>query len=264
MHFPKTIPIFAENSVMNRKEYIGTTLRNKRIKRRISQMKLALLTGIEKKSISKIERGKIQCDASTLDKLCKEIGVSIRMAEGNTVFEDLVFEKHPFHILAEEMGESYPNYDDNRTCYQAKFRFDNGLNFSVVIGTPFLSNGVDTYEACLWSEEYQETFGHLTDMQVNSLMEYAQLIEHVELLPYLKGNGFEWHDHHMFPLGYIRKYNDWYIHVNPCGSPTIGASKDPRNFSNIIYYTSFEGVKQALDNLDVYTKWCEGDEKEKE
>lgn len=248
---------------MDRKEYIGKKIRKSRTKQRITQKKLAQLTGIDKTSISKIERGKLNVTLETIDKLCNALRVNIRIIDGNKVFEELVFEKHPFHVLADEVGDTYPDYKKCKTCYQAKLQFDNGLNISAVKGELFYSNGVDTYEVCLWTEDYQEVFGHLTDMQVSTLMEYSQIVKDVKLLSLLKENGFELYEHPMSILNYIKKYNDWYICVNPCGEqPSISSSKTPHSFSNIINYQSFEGIEQILNNLDVYINWCEYEKKE--
>ena len=148
---------------MSRREYIGTTIAKARKKRRLTQKRVSEMTGIEKATISKIEAGKMNVTIDTLDKLCNAVGASIRIFDGK-IFEDLVFEKHPFHILADTMGPSYPNYEANKTCFQATMQFENGLNISVVMGTPFHSNGVDTYEVCLWAKEgFEEVFCHLTD-----------------------------------------------------------------------------------------------------
>lgn len=248
---------FVKNINMNRKEYIGAKIREARTKNRITQKKLAQLTGIDKTSISKIEKGKLNVTLDTIDKLCNALRTNIRMIDGNKVFEELVFEKHPFHVLADEVGDTYPDYKKSKTCYQAKLQFDNGLNISVVKGELFYSNGVDTYEVCLWAEDYQEVFGYLTDMQVNTLMEYSQIVKDVKLLSLLKENGFELHERPMSILQYIKKYNDWYICVNPCGDASISSSKEPHSFSNVIYYQSFGSIEQILKNLDVYINWCE-------
>ena len=244
---------------MNRKEFIGESIAKARKKKRLSQKFVSELTGIDKTSISKIDRGKLNATIDTIDKLCNTVGVRIKIFENTYIFEDLVFEKHPFHVLADEMGPTHPNYESNKTCFQATMQFSNGLNISVVIGTLFYSNGVDTYEVCLWSESgYEEVFGNLSDMEVSHLMEFAQIIEDINILTYLQKNGFELLQIYSGSFGYTKKHKDWYVFVNPCGRPIIGASKDPRNFGHIQDYRSFEHIKERLDNLDEYIKIFEG------
>lgn len=244
---------------MNRKEYIGEKIAEARRKKRLSQKAVAELTGIDKTSISKIEKGKTNATIDTIEKLCKAIGAKIRIFDDNCTFEDLVFEKHPFHILADEMGPIYPNYEANKTCFQAKMQFDNGLNISVVIGTPFYSNGVDTYEVCLWSEDcYEEIFPNLTDMDVNNLMEYAQIIEDIHILSHLKSKGFElYQSSYRWNIGYIKHYKGYYIHINPCGRPIIMASKEPCKFEHVTDYRNYESIKPVIDDLDKYIEMLE-------
>lgn len=233
---------------MNRREYIGRKIAEARKKKGLSQKELAEITGVDKTNISKIENGTLNSTIDTIDKLCDAVGESIRIFEGKKIFEDLIFKKHPFHILADKIGESYPNYEASKTCYQAKLKFDNKLNISVIIGTLFCSNGVDTYEVCLWSENgYQEVLGNLTDIQVSSLMEFAQIAD-AEMLLYLQEHGFERYDNSCPYLSYIKKYEDWYILVNPCGSPLMSSSKEPRNFHNITEINCVEGLKWKLEN----------------
>ena len=246
---------------MSRKEYIGESIAKARKKKRLSQKAVSELTGIDKTSISKIERGRLNATIDTIDKLCNAVGARIRIFEDNYMFEDLVFEKHPFHVLADQLGDAYPNYESSKTCYQAKKQLRNGLSISVVIGTPFYSNGVDTYEVCLWSESgYQEVFGNLSDMEVSHLMEYSQKITDINILAYLQANGFELLQMHSGSFGYTKKHKEWYVFVNPCGNPIIGASKEPRNFGRIQDYRSFEHIKERLDNLDEYVDYLESKE----
>lgn len=54
-------------------------------------------------------------------------------------FSDLVFEPHPLGI-------------EGHT--QAKMTFDNGYGVSVICGTMFYSNGVDTYEVAVLKDEH--------------------------------------------------------------------------------------------------------------
>lgn len=52
-------------------------------------------------------------------------------------FDDLVFEPHPI------TGCGIARYKD---CKRAVMNFENGYGVSVLFGTAFYSNGVDTYE----------------------------------------------------------------------------------------------------------------------
>ena len=243
---------------MNRKEFIGREVKKSRTKRRLSQKRVAELSGLEKYIISDIERGKANVSIDVIDKLCNVVGANIRLIDGNKIFEDLVFEKHPFHILADQMGESYPNYNSNKTCYQSQMTFGNGLQISVIIGTPFYSNGIDTYEVCLWSESgYEEVFGNLSDMETSYLMEYAQIIGDIRILDCLKENGFELHYGLKGSFSYRKQYKGWYINVNPCGKPIISASKSDCNFGYLIDYSSFKEIEGTIKDLDVYIRYCE-------
>ena len=143
--------------------------------------------------------------------------------------------------------------------------FDNGLHLNAVIGELFLSNGVNTYEVSLWTESgYEEVFGHLTDMQVNTLMEYAQIIMDAEILKLLKDNGFDLFEHNMSILCYVKKYKEWYILVNPCGTPFVSASKYLENFSYIKYFQKMEDFKSCVIDLSNYIQYCEESENKKE
>ena len=58
-------------------------------------------------------------------------------------FDDLVFEYHPIT----ECG-----IDKYKNCKQAVINFDNGYGVSVIFGTAFYSNGIDTYELAVLLE----------------------------------------------------------------------------------------------------------------
>lgn len=237
---------------MSRREYIGNQIAKARKKKRLSQKTVAEITGIDKASISKIEKGKINATIDTIDKLCNAVETEIRLIEGNYIFESLVFEKHPFHLLADQIGESYPNYEASKTCYQAQMQFANGLHISVLIGSLFYSNGVDTYEVCLWSEDgFQEIFPFLSDSNVSSLMEYAQMVTDIRILHHLQSAGFEF-THKFATLSCIKKHKDWYVLVNPSGKPNISFNKTPSNFENTCFYSGYEALKPVLDDLDKY------------
>lgn len=67
-------------------------------------------------------------------------------------FEDLIFKPHPMAIEAEK--SKLPCMDPLRWTKQAIMKFDNGFSISVVLGKIFLSNGKDTYEVCVFLENY--------------------------------------------------------------------------------------------------------------
>lgn len=233
---------------MSRKEYIGKKIAEARKKQRMTQKSLAEITGIDKTSISKIEKGKINATIDTLDKICQVVGYELRLSNFK-IFEDLVFEKHDFHKLADAIGESYPNYQDNKTCYQAKMQFDNGLNISVLIGNPFYSNGIDTYEACLWSKDFELVVGYKTDGEVNALMEYAQMIKDVRFLELLQANDFEVYN--MF--SHIKKIGKWWVVVNPVGKSHFMYNDESKNFHvSRQIFCDFEAFSEILPKMEEY------------
>lgn len=233
---------------MNRKEYIGNKIAEARKKKRLTQKYVSEITGIDKTTISKIEKGKINATIDTIDKLCEAVGATLRVKEYYKIFEDLVFEKHDFHKLADAMGESYPNYKESKTCYQAKIDFENGLHCSVVIGTPFYSNGVDTYEVCMYSEGGFELIqGHLNDFGIDSLMMYAQMVKDVRMLELLQKYGFE----HYETFRFTKKVGEWYVVIHPCGKPYLLYNNEPKNYpiSNMVY-VDLEELESMLPNLE--------------
>ena len=231
---------------MNRKEYIGNKIVEARKKKRLTQKYVSEITGIDKTTISKIEKGKINATIDTIDKLCEAVGTTLRVKEYYKIFEDLVFKKHDFHKLADAMGESYPNYKESKTCYQAKIDFENGLHCSVVIGTPFYSNGVDTYEVCLYSEEgFEYVQGHLTDFEVDTLMMYAQMVKDIRLIKFLQDNAFNILNN----FSCMKQIGQWHIMVNPCGKAYWTYNTIPANFSGIIY-TTFEEFSEILPKIE--------------
>ncbi len=84
-------------------------------------------------------------------------------------FEDLVWEKHPMvKDLDEEAFSMFG--DEYRNAKRALYTAECGLKFSIVSGTLFYSNGIDTYE--IWVdklediEEYDAPEGYLTEDEV--------------------------------------------------------------------------------------------------
>ena len=246
---------------MNRKEYIGNKIAEARKKKRLTQKYVSEITGIDKTTISKIEKGKINATIDTIDKLCEAVGTTLRLKEYYKIFEDLVFEKHDFHKLADAMGESYPNYKESKTCYQAKIDFENGLHCSVVIGTPFYSNGVDTYEVCLYSEGgFQYVQGHLTCFEVDTLMVYAQMVKDVRMLELLQEYGFE----HYETFRFTKKVGEWYVVIHPCGKSYLLYNNEARNYpiSNMVS-VDLEELESMLPNLDGFINEIEKNKTQK-
>ena len=83
-------------------------------------------------------------------------------------FEDLVFEPHAISV----------NSDRFKNHKQAIIDFDNGYSVSVIFGTTFYSNGIDTYELaalldgelCYPSEIGNDVLGNITKEEVTDAM----------------------------------------------------------------------------------------------
>lgn len=233
------------------KEFIGKMIAEARKEMLLTQREVAFITGIDKTTISKIEHGKINASIDTINKLCEAVGLELKCVNFKE-FKDLKFEKHPFHILADELGESYPNYKENKTCYQAKLELQNGLNISVIIGTPFYSNGEDTYEICFWSENgFQRVFGYKTKEMVEHLLEQAQYIDDIRFIDLLNNEGFE-------PIGddfsSIKKIGKWWVCVNPVGKSYFTYNEKPHSFSfgrSMVFcnYKEFSGILPRIEEF---------------
>ena len=91
-------------------------------------------------------------------------------------FDDLVFEPHPIT----ECG-----IDRYKDCKQAVMNFENGYGVSVIFGTAFYSNGVDTYELaallegelCYPAEIGYDVLGYITKDEVTEAMMKIQLLK---------------------------------------------------------------------------------------
>lgn len=89
-------------------------------------------------------------------------------------FKDLVFNPHPIAI---ECG--IKNYENAK---QAVMYFNNGYGVSVVFGSCFYSNGIDTYELailrdadiCYDTEITNDVIGYLTSDEVSKIMKQVQ------------------------------------------------------------------------------------------
>jgi len=94
-------------------------------------------------------------------------------------FEDLEFKPHAIAIEAENTKNSDPELwnkldilHDNLTATHAKMLFTNGNSISVIFGSIFYSNGIDTYEAM--SNTENEPRGYLTKEEVTEFMKELQ------------------------------------------------------------------------------------------
>lgn len=89
-------------------------------------------------------------------------------------FKDLEFKKHSISTI-----EMYKN------AKQAKIDFDNGYGVSVIFGSCFYSNGIDTYEVAVLfngnitydTEITNDVLGHLSENKVSEVMEKVQLLK---------------------------------------------------------------------------------------
>lgn len=83
-------------------------------------------------------------------------------------FKDLEFKSH--HIVASIMGSVFePVMAEYKDAKQARIIFDNGLKLSVLFGSTFYSNGINTYEA--WCSHLDdEPLGYLSEDEVTGYM----------------------------------------------------------------------------------------------
>ena len=97
-------------------------------------------------------------------------------------FEDLEFKDHQVEISAKEIEAKAPetykkikgSLDEQKQAKQAVITFDNGVRLSVIIGSIFYSNGVDTYEAYQLGLDGNEPRGYLTKDEVTEYMKELQ------------------------------------------------------------------------------------------
>ena len=91
-------------------------------------------------------------------------------------FDDLIFEPHEI---------SKCGIDCYQNCKQAVLNFDNRYGVSVLVGTSFYSNGVDTYELavllddelCYPSEIGNDVLGNITKEEVTEAMIKVQQLK---------------------------------------------------------------------------------------
>lgn len=96
------------------------------------------------------------------------------------IINDLVFNPHP---MAEE-ADKLPLYlrEKYALSKQAKMNFENGYGVSVLLGSMFYSNGIDTYEVgilkngslCYDTPITNDVIGYITADEVNEIMRKIQ------------------------------------------------------------------------------------------
>lgn len=89
-------------------------------------------------------------------------------------FEDLEFKEHGIVSSARESIKMGVDMTQYLSAKQAVIELDNGVKLSVLFGTVFYSNGVDTYEAMVLDEGDNEPRGYLTESQVTEYMKVLQ------------------------------------------------------------------------------------------
>lgn len=91
-------------------------------------------------------------------------------------FKDLVFKEHYMVASAKEAIEAGVNMEECLGAKHAKIEFKNGIKLSVVFGSVFYSNGVDTYECMVvkGSVKENEPRGDLTEDEVTEYMKELQ------------------------------------------------------------------------------------------
>lgn len=88
-------------------------------------------------------------------------------------FDDLEFQRHPIAI---------DSLSDYKNAKQAVLDFENGYGISVIIGSCFYSNGIDTYEVavmkngsiCYDTPITDDVIGRITPEQVSEVMKQIQ------------------------------------------------------------------------------------------
>lgn len=77
---------------------------------------------------------------------------------------------------------------DTRHASQARYTFDNGYEVSVLFGTPFYSDGIDTYEVailkdgdlCYDTHITDDVLGYRTKEEVTEIMKQVQELPKIE------------------------------------------------------------------------------------
>lgn len=98
-------------------------------------------------------------------------------------FEDLVFKEHPLakqiresDIIDDSITSQLSQVDELLDAKQAIIAFPNGITLSVLFGSSFYSNGIDTYEAMEVKSDKQdcEPEAYLTKEEVTEYMKELQ------------------------------------------------------------------------------------------
>ena len=77
---------------------------------------------------------------------------------------------------------NYDLFPEFKNCKHAIMNFPNGYGVSVVFGTPFYSNGIDTYEVAILYNDHitystnitDDVIGYVTEDEVSKIMEQVQ------------------------------------------------------------------------------------------
>lgn len=101
-------------------------------------------------------------------------------------FNDLVFQPHAVEIDAKRLPETAWQRDEYLACKHAVLNFENGYGISVILGSIYYSNGIDTYEvAMLFHGEYCGTIhgvkGYVNAEEVSAIMKEIQLLPEVQI-----------------------------------------------------------------------------------
>ncbi len=82
-------------------------------------------------------------------------------------FKDIKFEPHQISVNLQDPWLSDPKYQDTQQMMheakQAIYKSDCGLEFSILFGSLFYSNGINTYEIWVANEDNRITLGERYD-----------------------------------------------------------------------------------------------------
>ena len=107
-------------------------------------------------------------------------------------FDDLIFQEHELAISAKRVIERDPSLKDGYlgkllNAKHAVINFDNGYGISVLFGTSFYSNGINTYESaalcngvlCYDTPITDDVMGFLKKEEVSDMMKKIQELKAV-------------------------------------------------------------------------------------
>ncbi len=89
-------------------------------------------------------------------------------------FKDLEFKEHNLVQDAKEAIKKGIDMNEYLDCKSAKIEFDNGKILSVIFGSPFYSNGIDTYECMELGRDDNQPIGYLAEDEVTEYMRELQ------------------------------------------------------------------------------------------